>query len=539
MKVFHIEKLSQFLLFLTTLLSSWKFHLEEGVPLLGGTVSRSAAFSSAIARKRANQVVDLLTTLLKLKDPQLCLTLMRVCVGMCKMIYCFRTTHPSFLTEASEVLTSALKQALSKIVVGTGPFFGDFQFHLASLPVRFSGIGITIPSDMLPLAHLASTLDTWNLQSVIFPSISTEKSIYLFPLVNHFLQSINKTDTQISDFLNTLPLLNTHHFLADMYFKKKRELLLGHSYLASPLCTPYASQHKLILQSNSSQPFISDKTKRPNFSCTLASQWLFAMPNSRLGQTMPPVEYRAALCFRLLIPFRSHSINCPHDKCSALLDPFGYHALSCGGVGSLRTARHEIMVRALTDLAQVSGFCPAMNTQVQCLGESTTGSHYYRPADILINGDNHQRICVDITIVSPLSDSKSTLRDGKDVGFLVTKAAENKILKHSDACSSADLGFIPFALDVCGVIDLAALYLLSTFASAYSKNLSKSYVYALHICRRRISFALQTGISRQLSSVGLIPPSRSRPFCPTPSDSSRSLLPEKREILLPNLGDYD
>ena len=152
------------------------------------------------------------------------------------------------------------------------------------------------------------------------------------------------------------------------------------------------------------------------------------------------------------------------------MDPFGYHALSCGRVGSLSTARHEVMVRALTDLAQVSGFRPAMNAQVQCLGESTTGCH----------------------------------------------------------CTSADLGFILFALDVCGVIDLTAVYLLSSFASAYSKNLSKSYVYALHICRRRISFALQTGISRQLSSVGLHAPFVQPLVTPAVSNSEKARNPPSK-----------
>ena len=114
------------------------------MPLLGGTITCSSTYASITATQRANKVADLINTLLKLKDPQLCLTLMRVCAGMCKMIYCFRTTHPSALLEASDVLSSAIKHALVKIVVGIGSFFGDFQLQLASLPpVRFGGLGIT------------------------------------------------------------------------------------------------------------------------------------------------------------------------------------------------------------------------------------------------------------------------------------------------------------------------------------------------------------------------------------------------------------
>ena len=53
-----------------------------------------------------------------------------------------------------------------------------------------------------------------------------------------------------------------------------------------------------------------------------------------------------------------------------------------------------------------------------------------------------------------------------------------------------DLGFAPFAVDVCGVVDLDGSNLISRFASAYSNEISKSYVDALQIYRRRASFAL-------------------------------------------------
>ena len=512
-------------------------HTEDGLPLLGGSITRSSTYAATVATQRANKVVKLITTLLTLKDPQLCLTLMRVCAGMCKMIYSFRTTHPSALNDASKILTSALHQALSKIVVGIGPFFGDFQLQLASLPVRYGGLGITIPSDIAPFAHLASSLDTWSLQSVIFPTLSADTK-YIHPLVNHFLQIINKKDTQVIEFLDTLPLLNTHHFLADMYFKNKRQLVFSHPYLSTPLCSPFATQHRLILQSNSARPYCTDKTSRPKFSSSFASQWLFAMPNSRLGQTMPPFQYQAALRFRLLIPFRSQSTICSRQNCSSQLDPFGYHSLSCGGIGSLRTARHETLVRALTDLAQVSGFCPTMNAPVQCLGGTSSGNHYFRPADILINGDYHQRLCIDCTIVSPLSESKSSTKDGNEVGFLVNNAANLKMKKHADACSAADLGFTPFAVDVCGVVDLDASNLISRFASAYSKIISKSYAYALQICRRRISFALQIGISAQLSCSSAVRTLSSLKSRPNITGQSSPHL-EQDEILFPYLGDND
>ena len=483
-----------------------QIHLGVGIEMLGGCISLDTNFVSNLAVSRATKVASSIETLMKLQDPQLCLMLLRACLGMCKMIYCFRTSPPEALHAASSIITTSLHAALRYIVVAHGPFFGDFQFQLSSLPIRFSGLGITLPSDVVPYAFLTSQLATSSLQQDMFPVLPDSKMM-ITPLLESFIASLhpnNQPTCSLSDFLVQLLLLKKpHNFLAELYFRSKRYYLLEHEYLKSERCQPFKTQHDLILQSTS-YDHRTQKDQRTVLFTSLSSQWLLALPNTMLGQTMDPMEYRAALAFRLLIPLRPSEVPCPADRCHSSMDPFGYHALSCGGIGSQRHSRHEILVRALCDFAQVAGFHPVMNAKVQCLGEASTGVHYFRPADLLISGDNHQRSCVDVTIVSPLSMAKISHPDGKKLGHIVVEAAAAKIRKHEAACALAGKGFIPFAADVCGLIDKVAFNLLNRLASSYAALQSKPYSYGLEICKRRLSFAIQLGIARQLIPQNLL-----------------------------------
>ena len=87
--------------------------------------------------------------LLELKDPQLCLMLLRSCEGMPKLVYCWRTIPPEFLHECSARFHDNIKDALRQIIVGDGPHFGEFQTHLSSLPVSLGGLGIHSPSSVV------------------------------------------------------------------------------------------------------------------------------------------------------------------------------------------------------------------------------------------------------------------------------------------------------------------------------------------------------------------------------------------------------
>ncbi|GJZ19199.1 putative reverse transcriptase domain-containing protein, partial [Tanacetum coccineum] len=113
-----------------------------GVKLLGGAVSRDAGFISSLAVKRASRAVELMSLLPSLRDPQSELLLLRSCMGVAKLLFGLRTCQPMYIGEAVSIFDNGLRRAIEAIVVCGGPFFGDFQWRLASLTIRFGGLGL-------------------------------------------------------------------------------------------------------------------------------------------------------------------------------------------------------------------------------------------------------------------------------------------------------------------------------------------------------------------------------------------------------------
>jgi hypothetical protein len=69
---------------------------EDGVELLGGAVSTSAAFYASVIDKRVDKCIMTMRRMMELDDPQLCLLLLRSCEGMPKLVYSWRTIPPEY-----------------------------------------------------------------------------------------------------------------------------------------------------------------------------------------------------------------------------------------------------------------------------------------------------------------------------------------------------------------------------------------------------------------------------------------------------------
>ncbi|PWA60602.1 reverse transcriptase domain-containing protein [Artemisia annua] len=108
-----------------------------GVKLLGGAVSRDAGFISGLVKKRASSAIDMMRLLPQLGDPQSELLLLRSCMGIAKLFFGLRTCQPVYVEEAALLFDKGLREAIEDMVVCGGPFFGDLQWRLASLPISF------------------------------------------------------------------------------------------------------------------------------------------------------------------------------------------------------------------------------------------------------------------------------------------------------------------------------------------------------------------------------------------------------------------
>ena len=179
------------------------------------------------------------------------------------------------------------------------------------------------------------------------------------------------------------------------------------------------------------------------------------------------------------------------------MDIFGYHALSCGGIGNTRTARHNTLVCSLVQLARQAGFQATKDPSIRLpWKDSLDREVILRPADLSISGDNNQSTCIDVTIVFNLSPSY--IGTSAKPGKCVAAAAKEKIKKHEAACLHYHYDFTPFAVDVCGVHDEAAIELIQRLATSYQATSSKPFSMCLSICNRRVSFAIQVAVANQL-----------------------------------------
>ena len=157
--------------------------------------------------------------------------------------------------------------------------------------------------------------------------------------------------------------------------------------------------------------------------------------------------------------------------------------------------RHNMVRDALFDLMTYGRFDPVKEAPVTCLGFRSDRPTVLRPADILIAGEDFDRDCVDVTVVSPLVTNHQPV---VKVGEVAQRAELAKNEKHVLACEAAGYGFHAFAMDVFGVLGKESNLLLNRVIEKVSRETCNPRYRAQAICQRRISLALQLGVSRQL-----------------------------------------
>jgi hypothetical protein len=114
-------------------------------------------------------------------------------------------------------------------------------------------------------------------------------------------------------------------------------------------------------------------------------------------QRMNALEFQAAMALRLLMPLFPCEKECLAQSCTRPMDIYGYHALACHG--KLMINRHNLLRDALYDLCSMARFHPVKDADVHCLGTRNNGtSATFRPADLLIAGDDFHQDCVDVTV---------------------------------------------------------------------------------------------------------------------------------------------
>ncbi|KAM0014804.1 putative exostosin [Helianthus debilis subsp. tardiflorus] len=256
-------------------------------------------------------------------------------MGIAKLFFGLRTCQPVHMEDAALFFDKGLCEAIEELVVCGGPFFGDLQWRLASLPIRFGGLGLYSVVEASSYDFVASRAQSWVLQ-------------------DHILRDGGFTNKDT-------PPPKAQHALASALFSK--------------IVHEIEVQFDLTVR----QKAVFECLRAPH-----AQDFLLAIPIDGLGQHMSSVEFRTILKYRLMIPLFPVDEVCPvcHKAC---LDSFGEHAVHCRELPGFKY-RHDLVRDVLFDIFGCVGISAKKETPVNFLTDPLEGRSTLRPADILVFG---------------------------------------------------------------------------------------------------------------------------------------------------------
>nr|GEX82751.1 hypothetical protein [Tanacetum cinerariifolium] len=261
--------------------------LTLGVKLLGDATSLHAGFISSLAVKRAFRAVELMSLLPR---------------------------------EAVSIFDNGLRRAIEAIVVCESPFFGDFQWSLASLSIRRAIEAIVVCES--PFFRDFQ----WSLASLLIRT-TYFKDVVLLGLI----------------------------LTIDMHWIVELVKSLGVSFDLSP-----------------SQKAVVECLRAPH-----ARIFLTVIPIEGLGQHMSALEYRTILKYWLMIPMFSVDEPCPVCR-KVCLDSLGEHAVHCKELPGFKY-RHDLVRDVLCDVLKRAGISSKKETPYElCKGRSPALS-FMRP----------------------------------------------------------------------------------------------------------------------------------------------------------------
>eukprot|EP00884_Botryococcus_braunii_P008719 jgi/Botrbrau1/17849/Bobra.0127s0089.1 len=140
-----------------------------------------------------------------LVNPQVELVLLRACMGLCRMVHVLRCSPTRAVAEGVAVFDDALHSFLRHIVVAGGPGFGSLPAEIAALPLSTGGLGIVRAEDILPVAFLASVLQTQRVQEEVLAGWEVPVSRAVEEARSFFLDVCPDFDWELLDeaFLDT------------------------------------------------------------------------------------------------------------------------------------------------------------------------------------------------------------------------------------------------------------------------------------------------------------------------------------------------
>jgi hypothetical protein len=220
------------------------------------------------------------------------------------------------------------------------------------------------------------------------------------------------------------------------------------------------------------------------------SAWMFHTSSTF---ELTPCEFITNLCMRLMIlpePLPA-AVTC--DCHSTTTDPVSFmdHVLKCDRATNFGyKARHDTVINdALVPVAKAYGISCTVEPRCYTYRDGTSK----RP-DVIFHVT--PKVTTDVTIVFPSNDG---------AGVAASIAAREKTNKHGEAVAAIGHIFIPFAMEITGVMDNSAHDLLKALSRSLRPTMRHAFYTDMHhaiqvaVARGRAN-ALNSAIAKQRSA---------------------------------------
>ncbi len=382
--------------------------------------------------------------------------LLKNCLTIPKLAYILRTTPTWKSLPLLREMDLCIKLALETIINSS---LDESKWKIASLPIRYGGIGIRKLEDLTLPAFLSSIHSTSVIVQKSLPNII--KDVSDIACYNEAFNSWR----QLSEFIPPLP--NYQKNWDNFQCKEIHDKLL------------LSTDHDKAIQLASLKKESSD--------------WLHVLPSRSIGTLLDNNSFRISIGLRLGCNLCTpHTCICGENVCEK-----GTHGLSCGKSAG-RHARH-FSINDTIRRALASAKIPAILEPVGLKRDD--GS---RPDGMtIIPWLNGKSLVWDATCSDTLAPSHLPIST-KEAGMVAENAAKRKKSKYK-AIIEDGYHFIPFAVETLGPWCQEAIEFTSALGKAISNESGEPR--STSFLRQRISIAIQKGNAACI--MGTIPSSRS------------------------------
>ena len=391
----------------------------EGVKLLGVPIG-SRAFTTEFVKKKLKALEDVHKLLREVDDAQVEFGLFRGCLSYNKINHLLRTCPPTLLQDALVQFDNHFQNMVAEIM--RVPCLSDDVWDQASLPIRFSGLGVNQTKVVAGPAYVGSCALTKDLVAAM---LGVSPAVYDPTGVPELLASHEQITGLVHNFKFLVPQRDVQQLLST----ERHQAIFNH--LKSKATT---RQSNLML------------------ACTMshASDWLLAPPIPGLGLSLHSDVFRTSLKYRLGLPLFSEPFPCPSlskagEKCGDEMDVFGDHAICCHHGPSL-LFRHNNVRDILGHAARAAGLAAVVIEKKDQIDGSKV-----KPGDISVQ-QYHRGFATsafDVTITHPLQ--KKTIEVAmEEAGVAAEEAHDRKLLKSLELCKEEGIQFVPLAWETLG-----------------------------------------------------------------------------------------